>query len=1216
MALEFLKPVGDFQYSINLEFDLMNDDKVKAFIPTSGSLSFFDEILNSVLNNNDTSENSKKANRARLLTGAYGKGKSHLTLTLLAFLSGRDKKLFTNLLNKSKVYDENLYKNLNLYIKSKKKLLPIVINTSSGSLKTNFANSLNIALKDNGLEELMPSTYFDMAIDTIHNWQKNYPQTYISFEKYIGCSGEKVVRELENYNQEIYNNFVSLYPVLTSGSVFNPMIGADIVKIYETVIKSIKSAGYSGIFVVYDEFGKFLEGNSDAKSLTEDIKLLQDLAELSERTKFDEQFNLLLISHKSIDNYVNHLSKEKIDKWKGIEGRFNRIEIDNKEEEIYDLIASVLYKKEEEFKAFCKKNKASFKMLNSIVSDEERNTTAHLTGAFNDIVKNIGVEFVEKSYPLHPYSLLMLPKVSELVAQNERSIFTFLASNDKNSVNYFIKRSTDAFPLIEPDVIYDYFEALFKGEPYGSPIREQWEIATSAIAKLSSCENDLAIKIVKTTTLIYIINQFETLPPSSDLIYEIYKLHPYVDVASAFELLRKEELLIELEFKPYIRIRKSSNNNIQEVVDNEISIINNCDYKKILMDNLASRYVYPVDYNDEKEVVRYFEYIFLTLTELSAITDMDKFTDMIKADGLIVSVLVNSEDELRLALKRAKELKSNRVIFAIPRQPKNINNHLKKYQAISNLLDKKSNDTLLVDELAYIQQDIYELITDYLNKNYLKPELKQVQYIYKGEEVNVNRRRDMSMLMSKICSEVYYKTPIIINENINKNNISTVMNAARKKIIEGVLSSTLSANFNLVGSQYINVARSLYYVTGLIQDLEHPVIDYDNCDGLVKNVLDEIEHFFDQSSDAKQSFSIIYNILKNPKYGYGMKDGVIPFFMAVIIRKYKKGLVIYYKNKEQEINADLLLAINSNPALYEIKIEKLGVEDEQYLTQLLAIFNNYTRTVDMELSRFDYIVKAMQRWYMQLPKYNRENKQYINEKLELVKFDKEVIKFKASLGNPEINPREFLFEKIKKITGLTNLLEIGSFIAATKQKIDSNISNLIKKTINYLKKKLKSNNKASLNSALRDYYDSLKAETRSHVFNNVANSFLESIREANNNDENTVRNMLRRMFSLRIEDFTDVLVENIEPSIDDAIKIINQYDSDVNNIDSENRYVVTFVGDDGSLKELHFDKIKEKSYQADMFYNDIRSTIDDFNESLSNAEKGQILLEILKEICK
>ena len=48
MALEFLKPVGDFQYSINLEFDLMNDDKVKAFIPTSGSLSFFDEILNSV----------------------------------------------------------------------------------------------------------------------------------------------------------------------------------------------------------------------------------------------------------------------------------------------------------------------------------------------------------------------------------------------------------------------------------------------------------------------------------------------------------------------------------------------------------------------------------------------------------------------------------------------------------------------------------------------------------------------------------------------------------------------------------------------------------------------------------------------------------------------------------------------------------------------------------------------------------------------------------------------------------------------------------------------------------------------------------------------------------------------------------------------------------------------------------------------------------------
>lgn len=1216
MALEFLKPVGDFQYSVNLEFDLMNDNKVKAFIPTSGSLSFFGEILNSVMNNNESGDSAKKSNRARLLTGAYGKGKSHLTLTLLAFLSGRDKKLFNNLLNKSKIYDINLYNNLNLYIKSKRKLLPIVINTASGSLKTNFANSLNMALKDNGLDKLMPNTYFDIAIDTILNWQNHYPQTYANFEKFIGCSGKKVIKELKNFNQEIYNNFVNLYPVLTSGSVFNPMIGADIVKIYETVIKSIKSAGYSGIFVVYDEFGKFLEGNSDSKSLTEDIKLLQDLAELSERTKIDEQFNLLLISHKSIDNYVNHLSKEKIDKWKGIEGRFNRIEIDNKEEEIYDLIASVLYKKEEDYKEYVKKNKSSFKMLNSIVIDEEHNTTAHLTGAFNDIVKNIGFEFVEKCYPLHPYSLLMLPKISELVAQNERSIFTFLASNDKNSVNYYIKRTADVFPLIEPDVIYDYFESLFKGEPYGSPIREQWEIATSAIAKLSSCENDLAIKIVKTTTLIYIINQFEILPPSSDLIYEIYKLHPYVDIASAFELLRKEELLIELEFKPYIRIRKSSNNNIQEVLNNEISIIQNCDYKTILMDNIGSKYVYPVYYNDEKEVVRYFEYVFLTLKELLAISNIEKYADMVKADGLIVAVLIDSDEELKLALDKAMELKNNRIIYAIPKEPKTINQYLKKYQAISNLLAKKVNDILLVDELTYIQQDIYELIKDYLNNNYLKPELKQVRYIYNGNEVNISRRRDMSMLMSKICSEVYAKTPIIVNENINKNNISTVMNTARRKIIEGVLSSNLSSNFDLVGSQNINVARSLYFVTGLIKDLENPSIDYDNCDSLVKNVLNEIEGFLCKSSDEKLNFSALYDILKNPKFGYGLKDGVIPFYIAIIVRKYKKGLVIYYKNREQEINADLLIAINNNPSSYEVKIEKLEKKEEDYLTQLLATFNNYTRTADIELSKFDYIVKAMQRWYMQLPKYNRECEKYINDNLELVKFDKKVINFKTSLGNPEINPREFLFEKMKKISGFTDFNEIGSFIANTKNKIDSNITNLINRTIKYLKIKLKANKNASLHSVLMDYYDGLKEGTKSHVFNNVANSFLDAIRESNNNDEKTIKNMLRRMFSLRIEDFTDLLVEKIEPSIDDAINIINQYDNDVDSKNTGDSYVVKFISDDGAAKELHFDKIEEKSYQADMFYNDIKSTIEDFNESLTNAEKGQLLLEILKEMCK
>ena len=1209
MAIDFLKPIGDFQYSINLEYDLFDDKKVKSFVPTSGALSIIKDVLNCVMSKQNI------GNRAKLLTGAYGKGKSHLTLTLLALLSGRDKKLFANLLEKSKDYNEKLYNNIKLYIDSKKKLLPIVINTSSNSLKTNFTNSLNLALKKHGLEKLMPTTFFDVAIKTIVDWKKFYPDTYNNFEKKMGISGDLALMELQHYSQETYDNFVALYPLLTSGSIFNPMVGADITKLYEDVIKNLKQYGYNGIFVVYDEFGKFLEGSSDTKSTAEDLKLLQDLAELSARTGFEEQFNLLLISHKGIDNYVSHLSKEKVDNWKAIAGRFEKITINSRDEEIFEMVASIL-QKDKRFDLFCKQNENSFSVLKSIVSFENIKTNASRTGVFADVLKTIGDKFVKDCYPLHPYTLIMLPKISELVAQNERSIFTYLASNDKYSVSYNIKRNEDIFPIVEPDAVYDYFESLFKGEPYGIPIREQWEIATSAIAKLSSCENELAIKIVKTITLIYIINQFEILPPSSDLIYEIYKLHPFADIAAAFEVLRKEELLIELEYKPHIKIRRSSNNNIKEIISNEMVSIKSYDFKQIFIDSMNSKYIYPVEYNDEKEVRRYFEFLFLTLAEINGMHSIDSYLDKIEADGLVVAILVNSSEERDVAEQKVKLLKSNRVVYVIPKNPYDISSSLRKYKAIENLLIKKANDSLLVDELLFVKDDLSELIRDYLLNNYLKPEMHNSQYIYLGDTIEINRRRALSELLSQICRDIFNKTPIIVNENINRNNLSTAMRSTQLKILDGVFATNPEPYFGLTGSQNINVARSVYLVPNVITDLEHPIIEYKNCDPLVRVVFEEIEKFIDAAKKEKISFSVIYNTLTKPQYGYGLKKGVIPFYISVCIKKFKKSLVIYWKNKEVEITPDILVAINNTPELYELKVETLGNDEEEYLTQLAACFNNYTKESDQELSRFDYVVKAMQRWYMQLSQFNRKTEYFFNDNLQREKLDKSIQKFKTSLGVSEINSREFLFEKLPKIVGATNLRDIANFVARAKNIIERNTDNLIAKTSSVLRDMLHANEGASLSSILNDYLESLKETTKNHVFNNSASSFIDAIRESTNDETRTVKNLLRKMFSLRVDDFTDVIAENIEPSIKDTIEIITKYDQNVASTTDNNSYVVKFVNEDGTSSELHFDKLEEKSYQVNMFYNEIISAVEEFNESLTNAEKGQVLLEILKEMCK
>lgn len=87
--------------------------------------------------------------RAKILTGAYGRGKSHIVLVLLSILNRKDKKdLFKSLLSRMKEYDEDSYKLVQNYIRSKTRLLPIVISGSSSSLSQSFLNALQQAISE------------------------------------------------------------------------------------------------------------------------------------------------------------------------------------------------------------------------------------------------------------------------------------------------------------------------------------------------------------------------------------------------------------------------------------------------------------------------------------------------------------------------------------------------------------------------------------------------------------------------------------------------------------------------------------------------------------------------------------------------------------------------------------------------------------------------------------------------------------------------------------------------------------------------------------------------------------------------------------------------------------------------------------------------------------------------------------------------------------
>ena len=100
---QMIKVAKDFQSSINIAYDLHDEKKIKNFIATNEAIELFEEIIGSV--------NDSATNRAHILIGAYGKGKSHIVLEILSLLLEKNKALNAIIVDNSKKNLDNFVKN-------------------------------------------------------------------------------------------------------------------------------------------------------------------------------------------------------------------------------------------------------------------------------------------------------------------------------------------------------------------------------------------------------------------------------------------------------------------------------------------------------------------------------------------------------------------------------------------------------------------------------------------------------------------------------------------------------------------------------------------------------------------------------------------------------------------------------------------------------------------------------------------------------------------------------------------------------------------------------------------------------------------------------------------------------------------------------------------------------------------------------------------------
>ena len=1199
---DMISVASGFQYSVNIGYDLGSDNKLKSFIPTKSALSLLEDILLSV--------NPTSSDRARVLIGAYGKGKSHIVLTILSILMKRDLTLFEKLMPK---IEENprLYQLIQNYYESENKILPVVISGSNTSLTQAFLLSLQRTLSEHDLLSAMPETNYKAAISVIKRWQKDFPETFEKFLNGIDDPVEVFIDRLGNSDVAAYGAFEQVYPSLTAGSAFNPFLGFDVVELYESVAKSLKSKGYTGLYVVYDEFSKFLEANIVDASVS-DTKMLQDFAEKCCRSG-SLQLHLMLISHKEISNYIDKLPKEKTDGWRGVSERFKHIHMNNNFSQTYEIISSVIQHKEPIWGTFCDEHARDFEALFSRYQKHQM---------FMDAQGEIETA-IRGCFPLHPVSTFILPRLSERVAQNERTLFTFLSAEGTATLAVFLDEYEDNFTLVTPDLIYDYFEPLLKKEVYAGDIHDTFVLTSTILNQIP--EDTLGSKIIKTISLIYILGQFERLNPTKEQIIGIYSgTYELSEIEQAIsDLIEKEFVIYIKRSNDYLRLKQTSGVDIQQKIHDQIeSQSGKITTKDVLNGSNFDNYMYPTRYNDDHEMTRFFAFQFISSAEVTVDVDWNLKSESIDADGIIYGIIPENETQLKKITKIIKDtsLGYERYIFVLPKHYKDVEAVAQEYAAIAKLRDHAVDDPVLFDEYEVVFEDLQEIIKGFIGM-YTHPENYRSVYIHNGNELHVYRKSGLTEVMSQICDAVYNMTPVINNESVNKNDITSVAQNSRNKIVSALLRSELEPNLGLSGTgQEVSIMRSTLLRTGIwSEDGGVPQINLHPENVNMRHMLETIEDFIlETRQNGKTSFAELYERLTSPEYHIGLRYGLIPIYVAAVMHNYRQQIVINDRFGPIQTSADALIQINSDPSSFTLEYLDWNPEKENYIARLSDAFRDYVVDAERSGNSYDYVANAMRRWYMALPKYSKEStKRPTGEKL--VRRQLEIMK----LLRQNTSSSDLLFKKLPEAVDYHgDFADAATDIIDAKGFFDGLLTELKQELISKTKAAFlpendkKASKKTTLTDAAKDWCNRLDPKSFEQLFSDGTDRFLQHLRSMTNDEDLFITRLAKLATGLRLEDWDNKTVKQYIDALARFMKTAKDFHSSVvaETINDTSSYQVTFADEEGTSTTRRFDKV-EVSARGKLLFNQITASLEAMGHSISEQEKRQILMEVLKKLC-
>ena len=797
-------------------------------------------------------------------------------------------------------------------------------------------------------------------------------------------------------------------------------------------IKSLTAnlAKAAPVLLLIDEFGKNLEAFADSHS-DADLYLLQDLAEA---TRGGDRIPLVLVTlqHMAFDEYAAGSKAGQRREWAKIQGRFEDIPFVDSAAQTRSLITAAF-------------EPPSEKVLPSLARWAKTQSKQMSELGLTDLAQE---EEISACWPLHPVAYAILPELCERYGQNERTLFSFLASREPGSVGTFLNERNweegGELPVVRLERIYDYFLESASNLVGVSDAASRWVEIDTRIRDAHGL-NDASRKVLKSIGLLNLVSVGGSIRASEQLIKMICAdgekgTRTEQDVLARLRDLEKLGLVTYRDYADEYRVWRGSDFDLKTAIDIARQRVADYPPADILNNILELKPQVAARHSYKTGTLRSFarKWVDTDVESLHPLTRSDK------ADGIAFYVLGDFPE--RTVIKASEKDKPIALISNL--DPKKLIEAAHEVAALKEVLEDSEN---LADDWVARRELIERRAEAQVSLEHVAEELygtnsatkSDWKYLSKSQRLKTLGKTTASQAMSKIADLWYELASNVHNDLINRHEVSTQVAKGRRLLLQAIINAPDKENLGLEkNGAEVTLYRSILQKHGLHEEQNgvwalHPPKEEDS----LYQCWVELEKLLNESSTERFPVDEIYAALSEPPYG--VRGGLTPIFLVIALLLKQDQIALYeHGTFKPKFDDALIERFLKNPKNFAIKHfssdsgdrkEFLEALTKSLQKQNVSIFPSLTRKFG---GRVLEVVSVLLSTFQSLPPYVLRTKN----------LDKETLAVRQALLSAT-EPDELLFVtlpeqlRFKTITARSTKREPKELIDLSK-KISKGIQNL------------------------------------------------------------------------------------------------------------------------------------------------------------------------------